>query len=301
MSRQENPLPQALTDDGVRLSYASLGEGPAVLFVHEFAGDMRSWEPQLRAFARRHRCIVFNARGYPPSDVPEAADAYSQARAVRDMAAVLDDAGVEQAHIVGLSMGGFATLHFGLAFPERARSLTIAGAGYGAMGADRQAFQAASQAAAAQFETLGSAVYGPMYARGAARIPFLDKDARGWQEFADALAEHDARGAALTLRGVQARRPALDTMGESLADLRVPALIIAGDEDDHSLQASLFLKRILPASGLLVLAKTGHTINLEEPAAFNRAVLDFIAQVEASRWLPRDPRSIGQVMPPASA
>ncbi|EWM45441.1 alpha/beta hydrolase fold family protein [Bordetella holmesii 70147] len=141
MSRQENPLPQALTDDGVRLSYASLGEGPAVLFVHEFAGDMRSWEPQLRAFARRHRCIVFNARGYPPSDVPEAADAYSQARAVRDMAAVLDDAGVEQAHIVGLSMGGFATLHFGLAFPERARSLTIAGAGYGAMGRTGRRFR----------------------------------------------------------------------------------------------------------------------------------------------------------------
>ncbi|WP_094812416.1 alpha/beta fold hydrolase [Bordetella genomosp. 12] len=291
---------QVLTDDGVRLCYESVGEGPPVLFVHEFAGDMRSWEPQLRAFARRHRCIVFNARGYPPSEVPQAPQAYSQARAVRDMAAVLDDAGIAQAHIVGLSMGGFAALHFGLAFAARARSLTIAGAGYGAMGADRQSFQAASQAAATQFETLGSGAYGPIYAEGAARIPFQNKDVRGWREFAQALAGHDARGAALTLRGVQARRPALDTMQASLAEMQVPALVIAGDEDDHALQASLFLKRVLPNSGLLVLPKTGHTINLEEPEAFNRAVLDFIAQAEAGRWLPRDPRSIGQVMPPGS-
>lgn len=294
-------MPQALTDDGVHLSYECVGEGPAVLFVHEFAGDMRSWEPQLRAFARRHRCIVFNARGYPPSTVPRSLQAYSQARAVQDMAAVLDAAGVDRAHVVGLSMGGFAALHFGLMFADRALSLTIAGAGYGALSADRLAFQAASLAAAAQFESQGSGGYGPAYALGAARIPFLNKDGRGWQAFAQALAGHDAVGAALTLRGVQARRPALDAMSGTLAGMRVPALIIAGDEDDHSLQASLFLKRVLPASGLLVLPKTGHTINLEEPEAFNRAVLDFIAQAEAGRWTPRDPRSLGEVMPPASS
>lgn len=289
-------MPVASTDDGVKLHYESVGAGTPVVFVHEFAGDHRSWEPQMRACARRHQCVVYAARGYPPSDVPADAAAYSQARAVRDLAAVMDAARLDSAHIVGLSMGGFNALHFGLAHPARARSLTIAGAGYGALAADRPAFQEVSRAAAGQFEQLGSAVYGPIYAESAARMQYQNKDPRGWREFAAALAAHDARGSALTLRGVQAERPALDTMADALRAMRVPALIIAGDEDDHSLMASLFLKRALPASGLLVLPKTGHTINLEEPDAFNRAVLDFIAQVEAGRWPPRDARASGEAL-----
>jgi len=289
-------MPTALTDDGVRLHYECVGEGSPVLFVHEFAGDHRSWEPQLRAFARRHRCIVFSARGYPPSDVPRNPEAYTQVRAVGDMVAVLDAAGVERAHVVGLSMGGFATLHFGLMHAGRALSLVIAGVGYGAMSADRPAFQAASLEAAEQFDTLGSADYGLVYAEAAARIPFQNKDPRGWQAFAEALAGHDALGSALTLRGVQACRPALDLLARELSGLRVPTLIVAGDEDDHSLAASLFLKHTLLVSGLLVLPKTGHTINLEEPDAFNRAVLDFIAQAEAGSWRERDPRSVGEAL-----
>ncbi|MBN9427813.1 MAG: alpha/beta hydrolase [Burkholderiales bacterium] len=289
-------MPLASTDDGYRLHYECVGEGKPVVFVHEFAGDHRSWEPQLRAFARRHRCITFAARGYSPSDVPRDPSAYSQARAVRDIAAVMDAAQVEQAHLVGLSMGGFATLHFGLTYPRRALSMTIAGAGYGALSADRQAFQAVSRAAADQFEAKGAAGYGPVYAESAARLQLQNKDPRGWREFADALAGHDTLGAVLTLRGVQAERPALDTMADALGALQVPALIVAGDEDDHSLLPSLFLKRTLPASGLLVLPKTGHTINLEEPDAFNRAVLDFIASAEAGRWGARDPRTLGEAM-----
>ncbi|HYG44357.1 MAG TPA: alpha/beta hydrolase [Bordetella sp.] len=289
-------MPIASTDDGVNLHYESVGAGSPMVFVHEFAGDHRSWEPQLRACARRHLCVTYAARGYPPSDVPADPAAYSQRRAVSDLAAVMDAAGIDRAHIVGLSMGAFNALHFGLAHPARARSLTIAGAGYGAMAADRPAFQEVSRAAADQFQQRGSAVYGPIYAESAARVQYQNKDPRGWREFASALAAHDALGSALTLRGVQAQRPALDTMADALRTMPVPALIVAGDEDDHSLMASLFLKRTLPVSGLLVLPRTGHTINLEEPDAFNRAVLDFIAQVESGRWTARDARATGDAM-----
>lgn len=292
-------MTHAVTHDGWRLYLEETGQGSPVVFVHEFAGDHRSWEPQLHAFARRHRCIAYAARGYPPSDVPPDPAAYSQENAVRDIASVLTATGVEQAHIVGLSMGGFAALHFGLAHPERALSLTIAGAGYGALTPGHAAFRAASLQAAQQFETLGSSGYGPTYAAGAARVQYQNKDPRGWRAFATALARHDAAGAALTLRGVQAGRPPLDTLTGSLRRLAVPALIIVGDEDDHALEPALFLKRTLPSSGLLVLPKTGHTLNLEEPEAFNRAVLDFIATVEAGRWTPRDPRSSGELLPSA--
>ena len=290
-------MPAAQSRDGYHLHYEETGSGVPIVLIHEFAGNHQSWEPQLRAFSRRHRVVTYAARGYLPSDVPRDSEAYSQDHAIDDALAVMDAAGIDRAHVVGLSMGGFTALHMGLRHAHRLLSITIAGAGYGALSADRALFAEASLAAADQFLAQGSAQFGPVYAAGAARIPFQVKDPRGWQEFANALSQHDAIGAALTLRGVQARRPVLDHgLEDALRAMRVPALIVAGDEDDHALQPALFLKRLLPVSGLLVLPKTGHTINLEEPAAFNQAVLDFVASVQAGRWLPRDPRSVGSVL-----
>ena len=125
-------MPHLTTDDGVKLYYEETGSGIPIVFVHEFAGDYRAWEPQVRYFSRRYRCITYNARGYPPSDVPKEPGRYSQDRARDDIRAVLDALKIDKAHIVGLSMGGFATLHFGFTYPDRARSLVIAGCGYGA-------------------------------------------------------------------------------------------------------------------------------------------------------------------------
>ena len=281
----------APTDDGVRLYYEEAGTGVPVVFVHEFAGDHRSWEPQMRFFSRRHRCIAYAARGYPPSDVPADVASYSQARAAADIVAVMDGAGIERAHVVGLSMGAFATLHLGLDHPERALSLVVAGIGYGAEKAREAEFRAQAEAAAQGFETQGSRRFAEIYGSSAARVQFEAKDPRGWREMVDWLGEHDPVGAANTMRGVQARRPSLYDLEERLKRLALPTLIIAGDEDDQTLQPGIFLKRTIPASGLMVLPKTGHTINLEEPAAFNQAVADFHAQVAAGRWLPRDPRA----------
>ena len=285
------------TPDGIHLHVEEVGSGTPILFIHEFGGDHASWEPQMRFFARRYRCITYAARGYPPSDVPGDIEQYSQAIAVADAIAVLDGLGIAKAHIVGLSMGGFTTVHFGLRHPDRALSLTVAGAGYGCEKAFEDYFRNVSLEVADRFATLGAPAFAPVYAEGASRVQFQAKDPRGWREFADALGRHSSEGSALTMRGVQARRPSFWDLEDELKRMMVPTWIVVGDEDDHCLQPGLFLKRSIPASGLSVFAKTGHTLNLEEPAVFNAGLAEFLAQVEAGKWLPRDPRANpGQVM-----
>ena len=284
-------MPYVTTDDGVQLYYEDAGSGENVLFVYEFGGDHRSWEPQIRFFSRRYRCITYGARGYPPSDVPDDGAAYSQQRAVLDAINVLDGLNIERAHIVGLSMGGFTALHLGLNFPHRARSLVVGGCGYGAEKEHTEYFKGVSQEVAQQFESLGSEAFARTYAGGAARVQFQNKDPRGWEELVKWLSQHSSKGAANTMRGVQAERPSLYDLESRLQSLDTPTLVINGDEDDHCLQPGLFLKRTIPACGLLVLPKTGHTINLEEPNAFNSALAEFFAQVEADQWSARDPRA----------
>ncbi len=281
---------------GVKLYYHEAGVGEAVLFVHEFAGDALSWEPQLRYFSRRYRAIAYNARGYPPSDVPADGAAYSQAQAVADMAALLDHLGIERAHVVGLSMGSFNAVHFGLDHPERALSLVVAGSGYGATDIDRAQFHAEVEAFAARIETEGMATVGVEYGAGPARLAFRRKDPRGYEEFIQRLCAHATVGMAATLRGVQRRRPSFQDLEERLAALAVPMLVVAGDEDGPSLEGSLYLKRVVPSAGLCVLPRTGHTINLEEPALFNQLVQDFLDHVAAGTWTRGESRSDGRLL-----
>ena len=285
-------MPLAAMNDGTRLYYESTGSGLPLLFSHEYAGDYRSWEPQVRYFARRYRVIAYNARGYPPSDVPEDVGSYSQARAMHDIAQLLEALQVPQAHVVGLSMGGYATLHFGLNYPQMARSLVVAGCGYGSVAGDRQKFQQDSAQVAQRIEHDGMQATAAVYAKGPTRVQFEDKDPRGWQEFADQLAEHSATGAALTMRGVQGQRPSVYELEAQMRQLQVPTLIVTGDEDEPCLEPGLFMKRAIPTAGLVVVPKTGHTINLEEPESFNRIVSDFLAAVESGQWQARNPASL---------
>ena len=285
-------MPYLTTDDDVKLYYEETGSGFPIVFVHEFAGDLRSFEGQIRYFSRRYRCIAFNARGYPPSDVPDDVERYSQDRARDDIRAVLDALKIDKAHIVGLSMGGFATLHFGFTYPERTRSLVVAGCGYGASPDKRQQFVEETEAAAKGFETLGMAKAAEAYALAPSRVQFQNKDPRGWREFADQLAEHSTPGAALTMRGVQKRRPSLFDLVEQMKTITAPTLVMAGDEDWPCLSPALLMKQTIPTSALVVLPNTGHTINLEEPAAFNQHIADFLAAVDGDAWRPRDPRAM---------
>jgi len=280
----DRKMPYATTDDGVRLFYEETGSGSPILLIHEFAGDYRSWEPQVRRLSQTHRCVTYNARGYPPSDVPTEPEQYTQQRAVGDAVAVLDHLDIERAHVVGLSMGGFCTLHLGLGHPERALSLVVAGCGYGAHPDQRAAFHAESAENARSFEMEGSAATAQRYMLGPARVPFRDKDPRGWAESTAWLSEHSAVGSALTLRGVQMRRPSLYDLTEQLQSLAVPTLIVTGDTDEPCLEPDLMLKRTIPSAAMAVMPRTGHACNLEEPAQFNRLVQDFISLVEAGRW-----------------
>jgi pimeloyl-ACP methyl ester carboxylesterase len=282
----------AMTDDGVRLYLEETGSGIPIVFVHEFAGDHRSWEPQVRFLSRWFRCITFNARGYPPSDVPEDSTRYSQVRARDDIRDVLAHFGIERAHVVGLSMGGFATLHFGMAYPSRARSLLIAGCGYGADPTRQVEFQAEMEATAGRIEQQSMAEFAKSYALGPARVQLQNKDSRGWREFATQLAGHSTRGSAFTMRGVQKQRPSLWSLRDAMRNMSVPTLIVTGDEDDPCLEPGLMMKRTIATAGLAVIPRTGHAINLEEPDEFNRIVYGFITAVETGRWSARDHRAV---------
>lgn len=285
-------MPFITTDDDVKLHYEEVGSGTPVVFVHEFAGDLQSWEPQLRYFSRRHRCIAFNARGYPPSDVPVEGTRYSQFRARDDILAVLDKLGIAQAHICGLSMGGYATLHFGLAYPGRALSLLVAGAGYGSERDQREKFRAEATIIGDKLAKDGIGPFAEVYAHGPTRVQFESKDPRGFAEFKAELAKHSAKGAALTQLGVQRERPSIYDLEDKIAAMRVPTLVVTGDEDWPCLAPNVFIKRTCPTAALLVLPNSGHAVNIEEPAAFNAALADLIAQAEAGRWPHRDPRAM---------
>jgi len=287
-------MPHLSTDDGVRLYYEEAGSGAPVVFVHEFAGDHRSWEPQVRYFSRRYRCIAFNARGWPPSEVPENVARYSQARACDDIRSILDGLSIDKAHIVGLSMGGLATLHFGLTYPSRARSLLVAGAGYGSEPGEREKFREEAVVIAAKLEKEGMAAFAEAYAHGPTRVQFENKDPRGFAEFKAMLAGHSAKGAANTQLGVQRERPSIFDLEDKLAACRVPMLVVTGDEDWPCLLPGVFIKRTCPTAGLLVIPNSGHAVNIEEPAAFNAALADFLAQVDAGRWPIRDPRAVSR-------
>jgi pimeloyl-ACP methyl ester carboxylesterase len=286
--------------DGIGLFYEEVGEGTPLVFVHEFAGDYRSWHLQVRFFARRYRTIAFNARGYPPSDVPADPGAYSQDRAVEDIRGLLDALGIRRAHICGLSMGGYATLHFGIRHPDRALSLVVAGAGYGSVPGERERFRKDVEETARRFVEDGIVAVADFYTKGPTRVQLMDKDPTGWRELYEQFIAQSAEGHALTMRGVQMTRPSVYELERELERLEVPTLVVTGDEDEPCLEPALYLKRKIRSSGLLVLPKSGHTVNLEEPEAFNRGILDFISAVDAGRWGLRNPQSLSPsaILPP---
>jgi pimeloyl-ACP methyl ester carboxylesterase len=284
-------MPYALSN-GVRLYYEEAGRGTPIVFVHEFADDLRGWEPQLRYFSRRYRCIAYNARGYPPSDVPKARSQYSQAIATDDIANVMRHLKLRKAHIIGCSMGGFATLHFGLRYPRRALSLTAVGVGFGSDPDKRAQFLADTEVMARRFEELGTPEAIKPYQVGPSRVQYQNKDARGFAHFCAEFARHSALGSANTLRGVQAKRPTVYSLESGLRKLRVPLHMVSGDEDNNCLEPGIFIKRVCPSAWLSVVPNTGHAVNLEEPGLFNHLTAEFLAQVDCGRWRPRDPRSL---------
>lgn len=270
--------------DGVRLYVEETGTGDPIVFVHELNADYREWEAQVRWFSRLYRCITFNARGYPPSDVPSDPSLYGFPVVVQDIASVLRGVGVSSAHVVGSSMGAYAALHFGLLYPDMARSLVVSSVGSGSPPADRAAFVAEAEATARAYLELGTRTVAEVAGRTSTRLRLLRKNPRAFEEFLSHLREHSAEGKARTLLGYQARRPSLEDYKHEFSDLRLPVLLIAGDEDEPCLETTLWLKKTLPNAGLWISPNSGHAINLEEPDAFNRAIEGFLSAVEHGCW-----------------
>jgi pimeloyl-ACP methyl ester carboxylesterase len=271
--------------DGTMLHVEEIGHGTPVVFVHEFAGDHRSWESQMRFFARSHRCVTFAARGYPPSDIPTNPNAYSQEIARGDVLAVMNALGIEKAHVVGHSMGAYTALHVGLDYPERCFSVAALGCGWGSNPAEREASARACEEIARMFQSEPMEVAAANYANAPMRHTFRAKDPGGFAEFTRMLAEHSGTGSALTMLNIQLKRPTLCDLEKRLRGFTLPLLVIVGDEDFPCLDGSLFLKRVTPTAGLLVIPRAGHTINSEEPAAVNSALAELFGAAEAGCWM----------------
>jgi pimeloyl-ACP methyl ester carboxylesterase len=284
-------MPHIASKDGTRLYYEEAGTGTPVVFVHEYAADYRTWEPQMRHFARSHRCVTYSQRGYPPSDVPEDPAKYSQNLFRADVIAVMDALKIDRAHVVGHSMGAMTALHVGIHHARRCISVTAAGCGYGSSPDPKVVEQsrAASRETGKMFAENTMEEGARRYGDGPTRQSQKNKDPRGYAHFIKMLSEHSARGHSLTMLNLQAKRPTLWEMEANLKKFAPPLLIVVGDEDEWCVDASIFLRRTAPTAGLLVVPRTGHTITSEEPDKFNAALEELFAAVEAGRWLAHKP------------
>ncbi|MEX2615701.1 MAG: alpha/beta hydrolase [Alphaproteobacteria bacterium] len=276
-----------IQSDGARLYYEQAGTGTPIVFVHEFSGDLWSWEKQIQHFSRRYRCVAFNARGYPPSDVPDKPSGYSHKKSVDDVAAVMRHLKIARAHIVGCSMGSRTTLDFGLRYPRMAMSLTMIGIGSGGDPRDVEAFKRDAEARARLYEEGGLAEVLKGLRKAENRIQLKRKNPRAFDDFCRRFMDHSAQGSAHISRQVMARRVSLFDMEKPLAAMKVPSLVVVGDEDPRALDSGLFMKQVSPAVGLAVVPSTGHLVNLEEPDLFHRLTEDFLALVESKKWRPR--------------
>ena len=276
---------------GVKLFYEDTGFGDAIIWIHEFAADYRTWEAQVRRFSRDYRCITYNARGYPPSDVPEDGSAYTYEHQRDDILHLMDTLEIERAHLVGLSMGAYAGLQFAMAYPDRTLSLVFSSGGSGAPKGERERFKRDTYEAADRLLSEGMAAGAHGLALGATRVQLLHKDRSGWEEFRQFMSEHSALGSALTLKNYQAVRPSLHDYEAQLKQLDVPVLLAVGDEDDPVIETNIFLKRTLPRAGLWIHPKTGHGMNLEEPHEYNHRIAEFLSAVEQCTWHRRDSRA----------
>jgi pimeloyl-ACP methyl ester carboxylesterase len=275
---------------GVKLHFEETGHGYPIIFVHEFGADLREWEAQVRNFCRAYRCITYNARGYPPSDVPEDSALYGWEYSVEDIAAVMQGLGVERAHVVGLSMRGYAALQFGLRYPEKVSAIVAAAAGSGSLPSQRHAWLRETSFLACAFIERGMETMAQKMAHSPTRIQLKYKDPKSWQDFTEHLRQHSAQGMANTMARYQSLRPSLYDFRSQFSRMTIPVLLAVGDEDVLCLETNLMLKSTLPAAGLWMCPNTGHAINLEEPAAFNAHVEDFLSAVERGSWRRDYPR-----------
>ena len=243
---------------GAAIHYETHGQGPAVLLTHGFGLTARMWTGQIEALAPANRLIVWDLRGHGRSDSPEAASLYHVEACVADMLALLDAAGVRQAVLGGLSLGGYLSLAFHLRHPERVRALMLFDCGPGFRRDEpRQAWNERARKRSERIAAGDARALAELEADGHRDLAGVARAARCM------LAQHD--GGAL----------------ESLPSIGVPTFVLVGEEDAPFRGAADYMARKIPDSEKIVLPGAGHTANLDNPEAFNAAVSDFLAGLPA--------------------
>lgn len=270
-------MPQADLE-GVTLGYEDVGSGTPIVWVHEYFGDHRSWAPQLTAFSRRYRNIVYDARGYPASSAPSDVEFYSQQAMIDDLDHLLAHLRIDRAIIAGLSMGGNVALNYGIQHPERCLGLIVAGCGSGST--ERSVFETKAERMLEVIATEGMGGLHRWMESDPTRIQLKEKDPLGWEDLGRRLADRSPEAAQAVYRGVQLRRPGILTLGDALAATSVPTLVCFGDADTGCVDPGLFMWRRLPGARLAVIPASGHAVNLEEPELFNAIVLQFLGDLD---------------------
>lgn len=278
-------LPTISAPDGTTLYYEEHGSGIPVLFLHEFAGNHRTWAGQVGKLQNGYRCITYSARGYPPSGIPESDAAYGQDIAVSDALAVLDALAVDRAHIVGHSMGAYTALHIGIRVPNRCLSVSALGCGWGSEPDERETARAMCEDIAGMFRRGPIEQAAAKYARFPMRNTFEAKNPLGFAAFEKILGGLSPMGAALTMLNLQRDRPTLWDMEEQLKSFEPPLLVLVGDEDHPCLEGSLFLKRTVATAALQMVPRSGHSLTMEEPDIVNEALAAVFAATAAGSWM----------------
>ncbi len=268
--------------NGFDIFHEVTGTGTPIIWCHEAAGDYRSWDPQVKFFSRYYRNITWNFRGFPPSSVPDDPAAYSEATMVADMRELMLELDAKKAHVVALASGAAIALQFALAHPQMCLSLAVAACGVGSLNPQNRQQQIADSVKMLSDGKMNTLVY--FQTHRPARMQFLRKDPKGWQLFHDQFLEQSPLGWTMTAQHVAGTRPTVFSLKDKLNRLAVPTLIMVGDEDEACLEPSIFLKREIPGAGLMAFPNCGHTLNLEEPADFNHALLKFYQAVAAGTW-----------------
>jgi pimeloyl-ACP methyl ester carboxylesterase len=243
--------------NGIELDYEAAGPGPALLLSHGYGSTRHMWDGQHQAFGDRWRVISWDMRGHGQTDSPADPAQYSAALTVADMRALLEHCGVQRAVIGGLSLGGYVSLAFYLAHPEMVRALVICDSGPGYRNAEaRAAWNQRAQDRAAGLEAQGLAALGRRSAE-------------------TRQAQHrSAQGLAHAARGMLAQDGS--RVIDGLAEIRVPTLIIVGDQDQPFLAPSEYMAKKIPGARLAVIPGAGHSSNLDQPEAFNRVLRSFL-------------------------
>ncbi len=275
-------MPFTRTSDGVRLFYEVTGSGETVLFAHAYLGRADVWAGQRIALASRLRIAAFDARGHGRSDAPDDPAAYSLTRFVDDLIDVLDALEVESAHLCGLSMGAETVLHAILSHPSRVKSAVLADVGTGSE--NPAGMRAWADEIAESFLTVGSAGTYQAILADTDLLAGLGMTRRKAVEGMRLLVESQSpHGMAYTIRGVLADRAPIYELGDRLATVTQPVLVIRGALDTPVARPSQFLVAHLPNAREVVIPGVSHVTNIQAPADFNRALSAFLREVTTAR------------------